>query len=62
MRTYDVDPIEQENGFSGFKLYCFEDDDCIWEAYFLNKFDAEDIGDQFIEGKFEDGFPYPSQN
>lgn len=55
IRTYLIEP-ELDEVIHGYKLYCFEDDDCIWEKFFRNREDAVDYGDRFVDGEFVDGF------
>jgi hypothetical protein len=50
--SYFVDPVLEE-----FLVFCFEDDDCVWEQFFATKEDAEEFGRDYVAGYFADGFP-----
>jgi len=57
-RTYEIDLVLDETK-AGYILLCFEDDDCVWEQFFRTdrKDDAEMMGENFVAGKYEEGFP-----
>lgn len=58
-RSYDIDVcIESDKARVGFMLYCYEDDDCIWEQFFVNSEKARKIGEKFLDGCYYDGFIY----
>ena len=46
--SYEIDFDEEK---SEYKLYCFEDDDCIWEDTFKRHNEAFLTGEQFICGE-----------
>jgi len=56
VKSYDVS-FEMVDNRAGFMLYCFEDDDCIWEQFFVNSDDAHMIGQRFLDGLYIRGFP-----
>jgi len=56
-RSYFIDPVLDESGFYGYRIFCFEDDDCVWDEYFATQGDAEVFGEDYISGCFVDGFP-----
>lgn len=37
-------------------LYCYEDDDCVWEDEFKTHDEAQAYADRFLNGEFKDGF------
>lgn len=56
--SYFVDPVLEEfPGRCGYQIFCFEDDDCVWEQFFATKEDAEEFGRDYVAGYFADGFP-----
>lgn len=60
MRSYDIDVCIEKNRV-GFMLYCFEDDDCIWEQFFVDSNKARKLGEKFLDGCFYDGFIYSQE-
>lgn len=57
VRSYEVDFSVVDNRV-GFMLYCFEEDDCIWEQFFLDSEDAHTHGNRFLDGCYVRGWPY----
>jgi len=55
IRTYEIDAA-LDGPVHGYNLYCFEDDDCIWEKFFRNRSDAVDYGEKYLSGHFVEGF------
>jgi hypothetical protein len=51
VRSYDVDFSVVDNR-AGFMLYCFEDEDCVWEEFYLDSYDAHKIGQRFLDGYY----------
>lgn len=49
--SYEIDESAE-----GYTLYCFEDEDCIWEENFKWRNDAFLAGEKFMFGEFADGF------
>lgn len=56
LRSYDVD-FDIVDGRAGFMLYCYENDDCVWEQFFLDSTDAHNMGNRFLDGLYIRGFP-----
>lgn len=56
VRSYEVDFSVVDNK-AGFKLYCFEDDDCVWEQFFVDSIDAHKTGHRFLDGCYVRGWP-----
>lgn len=49
--SYEIDAVLEEfPGTFGYRIYCFEDDDCIDTNFFATKSEAEEYGDAFISG------------
>ena len=57
VRSYDVDFYILDNR-AGFMLYCFENDDCVWEQFFVDSDDAHKTGHRFLDGCYVKGFAY----
>lgn len=56
-RTFEIDAVLEEfPGHAGYKLYCFEDDDCVYDCLFPTRREAEYFGRRFVNGDFKDGF------
>lgn len=55
MRSFDIDLHISEHG-TGWMLYCFEGDDCIWEEFYRDRAKAEARGNKFLTGAFVEGF------
>lgn len=49
VRSYEVD-FSVVDKRAGFMLYCFEDDDCVWEQFFVDSTDAHKTGHRFLDG------------
>lgn len=56
VRSYEVDFSVVDNKV-GFLLLCFEDDDCVWEQFFVDSTDAHKTGHRFLDGLYVKGFP-----
>ena len=56
VRSYDVDFSVVDNR-AGFMLYCFENDDCVWEQFFLDSDDAHATGHRFLDGCYVKVYP-----
>jgi hypothetical protein len=58
IKTYDIDAenLHLDEAVQSYKLYCYEDDDCVWEASFDNRSDAVDYGEKYLSGYFDNGF------
>lgn len=39
-----------------FDVYCYEDDDCIWEEKCETEEQAKAYGNRYLNGEFNDGF------
>ena len=48
-KSYDVDFYILDNKV-GFMLYCFEDDDCVWEQFFNDSDEAHKFGHRYLDG------------
>lgn len=57
VRSYEVEFSLVDNR-AGFMLYCFENDDCVWEQFFLDSVDAHAMGNRFLDGLYVKGFPF----
>lgn len=57
VRSYEVDFSVVDNR-AGFMLYCFEEDDCVWEQFFVDSDDAHKTGHRFLDGCYVRGFPF----
>ena len=55
IRSYEVEFSMIDNRV-GFMLYCFEDDDCVWEQFFEDSDDAHKTGHRFLDGCYVKGF------
>jgi len=56
-RSYFVDSVvEQFSKGYGWQIFCFEDDDCIWDQLFTSKEKAEEFGKDYVNGVFSNGF------
>jgi hypothetical protein len=49
VRSYEVDFYVLDNR-AGFMLYCFENDECVMEKFFLDSTDAHRAGHLFLDG------------
>jgi len=57
-KSYIIDAVLEEfPGRCGWLLFCFEDDDCVWEQFFATKNEAEIFGEDWVNGLFREGFP-----
>lgn len=51
VRSYDVDfSFNVVDNRAGFTLYCFENDDCVWEQFFVDSTEAHKAGNRFLDG------------
>lgn len=58
-RSYFIDSVVEEfPSVWGWQIFCFEDDDCIWDQLFTSKEKAEEFGREFVNGDYADGFPW----
>jgi hypothetical protein len=55
VRSYDVDFYILDNQI-GFMLYCFEEDECVWEQFYRNSDDAHYVGHKFLDGCYVKGY------
>lgn len=51
VRSYEVDFYVLDNR-AGFMLYCFENDECVWEKFFVDSTDAHMTGHRFLDGYY----------
>ena len=51
VRSYEVDFYVLDNR-AGFMLYCFENDECVWEQFFVDSTDAHKTGHRFLDGYY----------
>lgn len=56
-KSYDVDFSIVDNR-AGFMLMCFEDEDCVWQQFYLDSDEAHTIGHRFLDGLYIHGFHY----
>jgi hypothetical protein len=56
VRSYEVDFSVIDNK-AGFMLYCFEDEDCVWEQFFVDSSYAHAMGSRFLDGCYIKGVP-----
>lgn len=57
-KSYDIDPVLEEfPGRCGWQIFLYEGDDCVWDDFFATRGEAEEFGEDFLEGWFRDGFP-----
>ena len=49
IRSYEVDFYVLDNRV-GFMLYCFENDECVLEQFFVDSTDAHKTGHRFLDG------------
>ena len=50
------------NEHGRFNLYCYEDDDCVWEDEFNTEEEAQGYGTRYLNGEFKDGFEVGRSN
>jgi hypothetical protein len=49
--------VEKDEDHSGmYNLFCFEDDDCVWQDRFKTEDKAVAYGIRFLDGEFKNGF------
>lgn len=57
-RNYFIDPVLEEfPGRCGYHVFLCEGDDCVYDKFFATRGEAEEFGEDFVEGLFRDGFP-----
>jgi hypothetical protein len=51
VRSYEVEFSMVDNR-AGFMLYCFENDDCVWEKFYTDSSEAHAMGHRFLDGAY----------
>ena len=54
--AYRYTMVDFNENKGSFELYCYEDDDVVWEDEFKTEVEALAYGNRFLNGEFKDGF------